>query len=55
MLQADRDLTIPEETQRVAKAAFPKGNVYMQLRDVLGQCMKTRCFGTYFRGRGNRR
>jgi len=24
---------IPEETQRVAQAAFPKGNLYMQMRD----------------------
>ena len=28
--------SIPEETQRVAKAAFPQGNVYMQMRDELG-------------------
>lgn len=27
---------VPEETARVAHAAFPKGNVYMQMRDVLG-------------------
>jgi transposase len=27
---------VPEETVRVARAAFPKGNVYLQLRDVLG-------------------
>lgn len=26
---------IPEETARVAKAAFPKGNVYIEMRDVL--------------------
>src|SRR5258708_35428922 len=25
---------IPEETVRVAQAAFPKGNVYMQMRDA---------------------
>ena len=24
---------IPEETGRVAQAAFPKGNLYMQIRD----------------------
>src|ERR1041384_2176203 len=28
--------TIPEETKRVAQAAFPKGNRYMQMRDELG-------------------
>lgn len=27
---------IPEETERVAKAAFPKGNRYLRLRDTLG-------------------
>ncbi len=27
---------VPELTARVAKAAFPKGNVYMQMRDVFG-------------------
>ena len=25
---------IPEETVRVAQAAFPKGNLYMQMRDA---------------------
>jgi transposase len=24
---------IPEETARVARAAYPKGNVYMRIRD----------------------
>lgn len=27
---------IPEETKRVAEAAFPNGNLYMQMRDELG-------------------
>jgi transposase len=27
---------VPDETARVARVAFPKGNVYMQMRDVLG-------------------
>ena len=27
---------VPETTARVAKAAFPKGNRYMRLRDELG-------------------
>lgn len=26
---------VPDETVRVAKAAFPKGNLYMRLRDAL--------------------
>jgi transposase len=27
---------VPKETVRVAKAAFPKGNLYMKMRDELG-------------------
>src|SRR5215471_14473826 len=27
---------VPQETVRVARAVFPKGNLYMQMRDVLG-------------------
>jgi hypothetical protein len=33
MLNPQRNYEIPEETQRVARAAFPKGNPYMRLRD----------------------
>ncbi len=28
--------SIPEETARVGHAAYPKGNVFMQMRDGLG-------------------
>jgi hypothetical protein len=28
--------SVPEETARVARAAFPKGNPYLTLRDDLG-------------------
>jgi hypothetical protein len=27
---------IPKETVQVARAAFPKGNIYIQIRDTLG-------------------
>jgi transposase len=27
---------VPEETQRVARAAFPRGNIYMQVADRFG-------------------
>ena len=27
---------VPDETRRVARAAFPKGNPYLTLRDQLG-------------------
>ena len=35
-LRAEPVGPVPEETMRVARAAFPKGNLYMQMRDVLG-------------------
>lgn len=27
---------VPEETARIARAAFPKSNLYLQLRDEIG-------------------
>ncbi len=48
MLRPDQDLTIPEETERVAKAAFPKGNVYMQIREVLGTIYQDVAFRNLF-------
>jgi transposase len=35
-LPAPREPRIPEETIRVARAAFPRGNPYMAMRDALG-------------------
>ena len=29
-------LEVPEETARIAHAAFPKGNIYLRIRDRLG-------------------
>jgi transposase len=43
---------VPEETARVARAAFPKGNVYMQMRDVLGVIYDDASFGPLFAARG---
>lgn len=43
---------IPEETARVAKAAFPKGNVYMQMRDEFGQLYTDQAFTALFSHRG---
>ncbi len=31
---------VPEETERVARAAFPKGNIYVMLRDELGAVLQ---------------
>lgn len=35
-LKPQTDFTIPEATARIAQAAFPKGNPYMQMRHELG-------------------
>jgi transposase len=51
-LQAQTDLTIPEETARVAQAAFPKGNLYLKLRDELGPLYTDSQFAGLFAKRG---
>lgn len=43
---------VPEETARVARAAFPKGNVYMRLRDELGTLYEDGAFAALFPRRG---
>ena len=43
---------VPEETARVAHAAFPKGNVYMQMYDELGLVYANHQFATLFPRRG---
>lgn len=35
-LQAEPIFDVPDHTARIARAAFPKGNIYMQMRDELG-------------------
>lgn len=39
---------VPAETARVARAAYPKGNVYMQMRDVLGSIYTDEDFADLF-------
>ncbi len=39
---------IPEETVRVAQAAFPKGNRYMVVREVLGSIYEDAQFVALF-------
>ena len=47
------DLTpIPEDTVRVAKTAFPKGNIYIKLRDELGALYQDEIFSDLFPSRG---
>jgi transposase len=43
---------VPEETARVAKAAFPKGTVYMTMRDQLGTVFEDEDFAHLFPSRG---
>ncbi len=43
---------VPEETARVARAANPKGNVYMQMRDELGSIYEDQMFVNLFPRRG---
>lgn len=43
---------IPVETQEVARAAFPKGNVYMRIRDELGMVYHDDLFGDLYSGTG---
>lgn len=39
---------IPEETARIARAAYPKGNVYMHMRDELGTIYEDESFANLF-------
>jgi transposase len=43
---------VPEETARVARAAFPKGNRYLEIRDVLGTIYSDELFADLYPQRG---
>ena len=43
---------VPEETARIARAAYPKGNIYLQLRDTLGTIYEDEQFADLFSQRG---
>jgi len=43
---------IPEMTARIAKAAFPKGNLYLRLRDELGTLYTDKDFAALYPKRG---
>ena len=45
-------LEVPEETARVAHAAFPKGNIYLRIRDRLGVFFADEQFAPLFSERG---
>ena len=43
---------VPEETARIARAAFPKGNVYLRLRDEIGSLYTDEAFADLFPAHG---
>ena len=51
-LQPQSIHSIPRQTGRVARAAFPQGNRYMQLRDALGTIYDDKLFADLFSKRG---
>ena len=51
-LRSQNDFSIPEETARVARAAYPKGNPYLRLRDALGTIYQDQAFVHLFPDNG---
>ena len=51
-LHMETDHTVPPETAQVARAAFPKGNVYLLLRDELGVFLSDEMLAAMFSTRG---
>jgi transposase len=51
-IQPQAGWPIPEETERVARAAFPNGNVYIRLRDELSEVYRDAQFAELFATRG---
>jgi len=47
-LKAQAVCPVPQETARVARAAYPKGKIYMQMRDVLGSVYTDEDFADLF-------
>jgi len=43
---------VPKETVRIARAAFPKGNLYLQIRDEIGILFQDEDFADLFPNRG---
>ena len=51
-LQIEIAFSVPEHTKRVAQASFPKGNLYMSLRDELGTLFTDDDFVALYPNRG---
>jgi transposase len=48
MLNPNSEIAIPEETRQTAKAAFPKGSLYITLRDELGPIFEDETFADLY-------
>jgi transposase len=46
--QPQSGFSIPEETVRVARAAYPRGNIYMKMREALGPIYQDQQFAHLF-------
>jgi hypothetical protein len=51
-LHSQNEFSIPEETARVARAAYPKRNLYMNMRDGLGTIYQDESFAHLFPSNG---
>jgi transposase len=51
-LQPETDLSIPQMTRLVANAAFPKGNVWIKMREELGSLFRDEQFADLFPPQG---
>ena len=51
-LKPDSMNAVPEETARIARAAYPKGNIYLQLRDTFGTIYQDEQFVELYPRRG---
>ena len=51
-LQPKKMVPVPEETVRIARAAFPKGNAWLSLRNELGTIYSDEMFVGLYPSRG---
>jgi hypothetical protein len=51
-LQPQEVSPVPDETRRIARAAFPKGNLYIRMRDALGAISHGQLCAPVFSTRG---
>jgi transposase len=51
-MKPSEDQGVPEETRKVAKAVFPKGNVYLWMRDEIGELYRDALFADLYSSRG---